>query len=110
MDSKTETRFELAKDDLEFASEILKAKKRPHYAAHFCHQAIEKILKSIIQQKTNSTPMPTHNFKALCKQAELNLPEARMQWLLDLAPHYLGARYPEDLFKLQKQYSRVPSS
>jgi len=106
MDNKTRTWFELAQGDLEFAGEILAGKKRPHYAAHFCHQAIEKLLKAIIQQKTQTTPLPTHNFKSLCSQAGLSLPQNRLRWLLDLAPHYLGARYPEDLFQLQKQYTQ----
>lgn len=106
MDRKTQTWFEMAKDDLEFARDILAARKRPHYAAHFCHQTIEKLLKAIVQKRTNSTPMPTHNFKTLCSQAGLELPPDKMQWLFDLAPHYLGARYPEDLFQLQKKYTQ----
>lgn len=106
MTSKTETWLALAADDLEFAEDVLKNKKRPHFAAHLCHQAIEKLLKAIVQEKTNSTPTPTHNFKILCKEAKLTLPEEKMRWLLNLAPHYIGARYPEDLFKLKQQYTQ----
>ena len=106
MAPKVETWLALAEDDLDFAAEVLKNGKRPHYAANLCHQSIEKLLKAIVQAKTNSMPQLTHNFKALCKQAGLELPEEKMQWLLDLAPHYIGARYPEDLFQLQKQYTQ----
>lgn len=106
MKSKTLTWLELAKNDLEFAKEILENKKRPHYAAHFCHQAVEKLFKAVIQEKTNDIPLRTHNFKLLCQQAKINIPEERMKWLLSLSPHYIGTKYPEDVFKLYKQYSQ----
>ncbi len=107
MESKVKTWFDLATGDLEFAGEILAAKKRPHYSAHFCQQAIEKLLKAIVQKRTGKAPLPVHNLKTLCNQAKLELPDEKMQWLLNLAPHYLGARYPEDLFELQKQYTQA---
>lgn len=106
MKHKSQTWFELAKNDLEFAAEILSNKRRPHYAAHFCHQAIEKLLKAIIQERTDEMPLRTHNFKLLCKQAGLELPASKMEWLLELSPHYLGTRYPEDIFKLYKRYTQ----
>lgn len=106
MSPKTETWLSLAKDDLDFAEEVLKNKKRPHFAAHLCHQAIEKLLKAIVQARTNASPTPTHNFKSLCQQANISLPEDKMKWLLDLVPHYIGTRYPEDLVQLQKQYNQ----
>lgn len=93
MDSKVQTWFELANGDLEFASEILAAKKRPHYAAHFCHQAIEKLLKAIIQKKTDTTPIPTHNFKMLCKQANIEILEKQYT-----------QRFSEALYKETKEF------
>lgn len=106
MNAKTQKWFALAADDLEFAEEVLKNKKRPHWAAHLCQQTIEKLLKAIVQEKKNRVPTPTHNFKTLCREADIQLPEEKMQWLMALAPHYLGTRYPEDLFKLQKKYTQ----
>ena len=105
MSPKVETWLALAQDDLDFAAEILGNRKRPHYAAHLCHQAIEKLLKAIVQSKDES-PQYTHNLKILCQQAHLNLSEDKMLWLLALGTHYLGARYPEDIFKLKKQYTQ----
>ncbi|MBI5299694.1 MAG: HEPN domain-containing protein, partial [Deltaproteobacteria bacterium] len=55
----------------------------------------------------DSAPQFTHNFKLLCKQGKLELPENRTQWLMDLMPHYLGARYPEDILKLKKRYTQT---
>lgn len=104
---KVETWLALAQEDLDFAEEVLQNKKRPHYAAHLCHQSIEKLIKAIVQAETSSVPQFTHNFKLLCKQGKLELPENRMQWLMDLMPHYLGTRYPEDILKLKKRYTQV---
>ncbi|MDP2600097.1 MAG: HEPN domain-containing protein [Deltaproteobacteria bacterium] len=106
MNPKVKTWLSLAEDDLEFAGEVLANKKRPHYAAHLCQQSIEKLLKAIVQHKTDTIPNRTHNFVNLCEQAKIELPQDKMEWLLDLAPHYLGTRYPEDLAKLHEKYSQ----
>lgn len=105
MRPQTETWLELAKNDLDFARDILKNKKRQYYAAHFCHQAIEKILKAIVQEKTGTTPPKVHNFNILCEAAGLVLPPDIKDILLSLSPHYLGTRYPEDISKLYQKYS-----
>lgn len=105
MDPKVATWLELAKDDLAFAGDVLKNRKSPHYVAHLCHQAIEKLLKAVIQQKTKQLPPRTHNFFSLCQAANLNLPEIKMNWLMEMAPHYIGTRYPEDLAKLRERYT-----
>jgi len=104
MKTQTKTWLEMAQNDLDFARDILKNKQRPFYAAHFCHQAVEKILKAIIQERTDETPPKTHNFNLLCKHTGLNLPDEMQKNLFSLAPHYLGTRYPEDINKLYKQY------
>ncbi len=105
MKTKTKVWFEIARNDMEFAEDILRNKKRPYYAAHFCHQAIEKLLKAIVTENANETPFLTHNFRLLIKQAKIRLPNNKMETLLDIAPHYLPTKYPEDIKKLYKQYS-----
>ena len=60
MKKKTETWLELATNDLLFAKDLLNKKSRAYYAAHFCHQAIEKLLKAIISEHTDEIPFPTH--------------------------------------------------
>ncbi|MFH1654645.1 MAG: HEPN domain-containing protein [Pseudomonadota bacterium] len=67
MKKQTLTWLELAENDLSLAGDLLQGEKRAHYAVHFCHQSIEKLLKAIIQEQINETPLRTHNFKALCK-------------------------------------------
>ncbi|MFH1874430.1 MAG: HEPN domain-containing protein [Pseudomonadota bacterium] len=105
MKKKTLTWFELAKGDLEFAESIVDSAKRPQYAVHFCHQAIEKILKAIIQEHTNSIPQKTHNFKILIEQGGIDLPDNLEANIAKLSPHYLASKYPEDLEKLHKVYT-----
>lgn len=102
---KTRTWLELAENDLELAQSIVKNKNRAYFAVHFCHQAIEKILKAIVQERTEVAPKRTHNFKALCEQANIALPASTENFLIKLAPHYLASRYPEDLQHLYKKYT-----
>lgn len=105
MKEKTKTWLEIAENDLEFAQSILKHNQRPYYAVHFCHQAIEKILKGIVQEYTSETPKLTHNFKALCEQGPIELSPKIESFLIKLAPHYLASKYPDDLQALYKKYS-----
>lgn len=105
MKEKTKTWFEMAKSDLDFAGSIIRTKKRAYYAVHFCHQAVEKVLKAIVQEHTDEEPKRTHNFKVLCEQARLELPAHVAEFLAKLAPHYLASKYPEDLEKLYKTYT-----
>lgn len=105
MKEKTKTWLELAENDLEFAQSILKNNARPYYAAHFCHQAIEKLLKAIVQEKTEENPKRTHSFKSLCEQCKIKLPEEIEKYFIKLSPHYLASRYPEDLKDLYRQYN-----
>lgn len=70
MTNKTKTWLELATNDLALAQELLDRKKNVYYAAHYCHQAVEKLLKAIISQRTARIPFPTHNFKILLDQAQ----------------------------------------
>lgn len=106
MKKNTKTWLELAKNDLDFAKELLDRSQRAYYAAYFCHQSIEKLLKAVISERTENTPLPTHNFKILLDQAKLkDIPEEKKKFIFSLAPHYIGTRYPEDIAKLYKQYT-----
>lgn len=105
MKSKTKTWLEIAQNDLRFAESILKNKNRPYYAVHFCHQAIEKILKAIITEKTEELPPRTHNLQILYQKTHLELPTNLQNFLYSLSPHYLATKYPEDITKLYKSYT-----
>ena len=105
VDKKTQTWLGLAKSDLEFAEGILQNKQRPAYAVFFCHQALEKILKAVVQHTTGNIPPRTHNLENLLQLVQKELPQEKLDILIQLAPHYLGTRYPDDLAKFSKKYS-----
>lgn len=108
MKRKTKTWLELATNDLALAKELRHRKSKVYYSAHFCHQAIEKLLKAIISEHTNKIPLPTHNFKILLDQAKLkDVPEDKRRFIFTLMPHYIGTKYPEDVAKLYKRYTRI---
>lgn len=108
MDRKTKTWLELACNDLALANELLKSKGKIYYSAHFCHQAIEKLLKAIVTHRTKEVPIPTHNFKTLFEQANLSdIPNDKKKFLYSLMPHYIGTKYPEDIAQLYKHYTRA---
>lgn len=108
MKNKTKTWLELAMNDLALAKELLHRKSKAYYSAHFCHQAIEKLLKAIISERTDKIPLPTHNFKILLDQAGFkDIPEERKRFIFSLMPHYIGTKYPEDVANLYKQYTKA---
>lgn len=108
MKKKTKTWLELANNDLSLAKELLAKTNKVYYAAHFCHQAIEKLIKAIISERTEEIPLPTHNFKILLEQAKLkSIPDEKKGFIFSLTPHYIGTKYPEDITKLYKYYSRT---
>ena len=81
---------------------------RAYYAAHFCHQAIEKMLKAVIAEKTDKIPLPTHNFKLLLDQAKLHdFPEKGKEFIFSMMPHYIGTKYPEDIVRLYQRYTKT---
>ena len=96
------------KNDLSLANDLLNTKNRAYYTAHFCHQALEKILKAVISEKTDRIPLPTHNFRLLLDQAGIkNIPEKTKEFLFSMAPHYIGTKYPEDIAELYKNYTKA---
>lgn len=108
MKEKTKTWLELAVNDLALAKELLRRKSKVYYVAHFCHQAVEKLLKAVISERTNEIPAPTHNFKILLDQANLrDIPEDKKKFIFGLMPHYIGTKYPEDVTKLYKRYTKI---
>ena len=107
MNQRTKTWVALAENDLSLAGELLNKKGRAYYAAHFCHQAIEKMLKAVISEKTDKVPLPTHNFKLLLDQSALKeIPVNTKEFIFSMTPHYIGTKYPEDIAKLYKSYTK----
>lgn len=86
----------------------MKKKDRYYYVAHFCHQSLEKIIKALIAEQTDAIPLPTYNFQLLLDQSGLkDIPVETKEFLISMTPHYIGTKYPEDIAKLYKHYTKA---
>ncbi|MFH1175369.1 MAG: HEPN domain-containing protein, partial [bacterium] len=104
MDNKTKIWVCISDKDFEVAESLLK-KKYYSYAVFMAHQAVEKMLKAMVQEILDKPPLYTHDFALLIKQTKLEFPENTKKMILRLSPHYFATRYPEDLQKIIKQYN-----
>jgi len=90
-----------AKAELEAAGILVKnPKSRFSYqlAVLHCHQAIEKILKTITVNK-GLEPKRTHDLVKLVSDNKLKLPAEFQEYVGKLNAHYQPARYPDIHYK-----------
>lgn len=92
-----------AEKDLQDAFILFDNKSYKNCILH-CHQAIEKILKSIIIDKGYRL-IRTHDLISLVNDAKLRLPQNILDFIDALNPHYLPVKYPDITFKFS--YSRI---
>jgi HEPN domain-containing protein len=81
--------------------------KRYIYAVFMCHLAIEKLLKGLYSQKFNDIPPKTHNLVFLIEKMKLELPEKYQDFVYTLNGLSVPTRYPDDLRKLLKDYTKA---
>jgi HEPN domain-containing protein len=93
-----------AEYDLETAEVMFKG-NRYFYAVFMCHLAVEKALKGIYYKKFNEVPPKTHNIVFLISKTEINPPEDIGRFLIKINQASIVTRYPEDLAKLQGDYT-----
>lgn len=91
--------------DLTTAEAMLKT-GRYLYVAFMCQQAIEKLLKGIIQERQNKTPPYSHRLTALLKDTGLSMDPSQLDFLDLLTSYYINARYPEYKQKLAKALNK----
>jgi HEPN domain-containing protein len=66
------------------------------------------MIKAVIAERTDAIPLPTHNFKLLLDQSGLkDVPAGFREFLISMAPHYIGTKYPEDITQLYKRYTKA---
>lgn len=83
-----------AQYDLETARAMLKT-GRYLYVAFMCQQAIEKLMKGIIQERTDKTPPYSHRLDTLLNIVELPVDSKKESFLGLLTRYYINCRYPE---------------
>lgn len=92
-----------ANSDLQDAGVLFQNKSYKNCVLH-CHQAIEKILKSIIVERDYRL-IRIHDLITLVNDAKVKLPKDIMVFIDELNPHYLPAKYPDITFKFN--YSKL---
>lgn len=76
------------------------------YCVFMCHLSIEKALKALHTTKTGKNPSKTHSLVYLAQSIHLYLPEQTKGFLETLDDVSVPTRYPEELEKLIKEYSK----
>ena len=79
---------------------------RYFYAVLMCHLAIEKALKGLYQQNLQETPPKTHNLIYLLNKIGLRPDEGRGRVITRLNEANIATRYPDDIDKLQSNYTK----
>jgi HEPN domain-containing protein len=75
------------------------------YAVFMCHLSIEKALKGLYLYKTGQTPPKTHNLVYLLSQTGIRPEDEIGRFIAKLNEANIATRYPEDIDKLQKDYT-----
>ena len=68
--------------------------------------SLRKILKGLYQKKLGAVPPKVHNLLFLIETVGLTLPDDLYEVVFSLNRASIPTRYPEDLKKMQKDYSR----
>ena len=94
-----------AEYDMETAIAMLDS-GRYIYCVFMCHLSIEKALKALYAKKLGKNPSKTHSLVYLAQSIQLDLPEQTKEFLEILDHASVPTRYPEELEKLIKEYSK----
>ena len=83
-----------AEEALEVADHLME-KDDYSYALFFGHLAIEKILKALYVQKHNDHAPPIHNLLRLAKVIGIDIPQDKVDALIEISAFNIEARYPD---------------
>jgi HEPN domain-containing protein len=106
LDKKTEQWIKQSDYDIDTASYMFQG-GRYFYSVFMCHLAVEKALKGLYYEKLQEVPPKTHNLIFLLNQIGIKPPEEQGKFIIKLNSASIVTRYPEDLEKIQKQYTEV---
>lgn len=91
--------------DLETA-EFMFGGERYFYAVFMCHQAVEKAMKGLYQHKLGEAPPRVHNLVYLLSRVDVSPSEKMGKFIVRLNEANIATRYPDDLEKLQSNYTK----
>ncbi|MBI3603006.1 MAG: HEPN domain-containing protein [Nitrospirae bacterium] len=87
-------------------AEAMLASGRYLYVLFCSQQAVEKLLKAIIVERSATFPPRTHDLVQLAQVATVALSEEQDLFLRKLTKYYIGTRYPEEISALAKDATR----
>ena len=91
--------------DLETARAML-ASGRFLYVLFCCQQAVEKMLKAMIAERSSQCPPRLHNLLRLAEHAGVELDQNQTVLMEDLSRCYTQSRYPEEIPALSRSFDR----
>lgn len=91
-------------------AEAMFKSKRHIYAVFMCHLSIEKAMKGIYAQNIKGVPPKTHNLIYLVEKVKLELPDTLYDFVFTLNGLSVPTRYPDDLQRLLKIYTKAKTS
>ena len=92
--------------DWQTANDIYHSDKNFHYCLFICHLTIEKLLKAIVVQKTNTFPPKSHNLTRLAELAVLEVTIDQIKLMEELNQFQLDTRYPDEKFSLYNKATK----
>ena len=105
MDKRSHEWLKQADYDIDTA-EYMFAGGKFFYAVFMCHLSVEKGIKGLYQERLKETPPKTHNLVYLLKKIDIRPDEAAGKFIVKLNEASVVTRYPEDIEKLQQQYTK----
>lgn len=105
MDQKTQEWLKQADYDMDTAKFMFDG-GRYFYAVFMCHLSLEKALKGLYYEKRKQVPPKVHNLVYLLSETGIKPPEEPGKFLVKLNEASIITRYPDDLRKLQSDYTR----
>jgi HEPN domain-containing protein len=106
MDKKSQEWLKQADYDMDTA-EFMFNGRRFFYTVFMCHLSVEKAMKGLYQKRLKQTPPKTHNLVHLLNKMGIKPAGTPGRFIIKLNEANVVTRYPEDIDKLQKDYTEV---
>jgi HEPN domain-containing protein len=104
MEKRTEEWLRQSDYDFETAEAMYKS-GRYIYAVFMCHLALEKALKGLLHERLREIPPKSHSLVLLLTKLDIRPPESLGKVIVKLSEASIPTRYPENLAKVQRDYS-----
>ena len=105
MNADTEYWAKLSKYDIDTAKAMLES-GRYLYVVFTCQQAVEKMIKALVVERTNTFPPKTHDLVRLLNTAGIEATEDQKQFLATLNFYYIETRYPDQISQLSSRIKK----